>query len=1311
MIYLYWRIWLETKKRYRDLTTLFLVSGVGAAGPANRANRPPLPVMMPIARAVAGPKATVTNSNVTNQKQNSIPPPAITNQAIELNSAFKKTPLAIDYCDDNQGGRPCDQDKQDLKLQEKCTTDFAILDSSQLRLPKSSEEIESEHEILDCPVGARNIPSSQTFKSAGQIQELTSSSEIALKADGLDNVDLMRLQDTRSNLCDLRMAQVSKTKTESAMKLCKCSCCSRTIRKRVKCKKSHRSNLCDSVGRCNLLSCDCIKCHNLKFDNVGCHECCLAIQSTNEESMGATGNQESDSRDSKTSHEVGARILRQPARGATRLRPEHPHHHDRHHHHHHHHKHAHHHQCHARQCHRPDTRQQMQLGQQYHCHSHNHSHHHHHHNYHHHHGHNHRHHQHHRVHQSESSYQASAEPQALEGARLNGSDGVSKIDRGVGKSKLSMLASGCHALVSTNNKSLSSSLIMHRVHPKSSSTSTPVNQEELQVTYRETASAMNLDPSSQHEMQATMEHISLSWNPLPECDPNKLPTHSSPQQLSSPRPESQSEKDYETRIVSFQNRFRFETDDPNLSSSLVNVVHASSSDAHMRQNAARSLNINHEPSMAPRAKKGPNMTNCRQCLKSLTGSESRSCCHRSCYPKSQKASSCCSRSLIFDDETCHYCNSNQEYKCNENLSNSRPKIQSNESRHQQACCSRLATYRSTSRHRIDDVNKMKAEPREASDRKPDEVGLGKIETDAGGAHKMTRDELKMVPIFSALDRSDVSLDECATSTAPGYQLIETDPDRRQQAPRASGTVGPSIWHSEASAVAVPNLGAKMIQTDDRGLAGGNREEKAGGDIIKSSSMSFKDESQDFVCNAKGGISSSGAKMKRLSQKLTFSDILMERSVSLADESSTATATSSQDGQNHHHHRRHHRRHHHHHYHHYHHLDQAQSRPPKLSRNHSGNSNSNHNNDKQPRGVSTNGMGRKNDNWEHGNIQSCATNLQADSYNGKVGALSGFDQENVQTYGGSQDRHQTNWFKRLLCPPIEPNVSSKTNSKSWDRTTNERQHEAACSTPSDSLGHRHPFSVARHLTGARTGTQTPTPRATTPEQPLSSLRQSFSDLWSSCTAVISYLQSDTRRSASSSNDSTSSQKNASISHEDEKYIEGIQQQSNPNSALRQSSNETTSGTSKPSYSSHHPIQPKSERKAAKTLSTLLLVFIVTWLPYNVLVLIKTLSGGEDQVPEKIWNFSYYLCYINSTINPLCYALCNAQFRRTYMRILKCRLSAEHNSTRRLVPLQSSTTWSKDLRLVPDSQHNQTTGTVPQVSTLAKGRKQRHSRPQR
>uniref|UniRef100_T1K660 G-protein coupled receptors family 1 profile domain-containing protein n=1 Tax=Tetranychus urticae TaxID=32264 RepID=T1K660_TETUR len=109
------------------------------------------------------------------------------------------------------------------------------------------------------------------------------------------------------------------------------------------------------------------------------------------------------------------------------------------------------------------------------------------------------------------------------------------------------------------------------------------------------------------------------------------------------------------------------------------------------------------------------------------------------------------------------------------------------------------------------------------------------------------------------------------------------------------------------------------------------------------------------------------------------------------------------------------------------------------------------------------------------------------------------------------------------------------------------------------------------------------------------------------------------------------------------------------------------TSNPSGTSIHPQQPKSERKAAKTLSAILLAFAITWTPYNVLVLINSLSGrsddGEKIVPKSLWDFCYYLCYINSTINPLCYALCNATFRRTYIRILKCKWSSKKNKQHR------------------------------------------------
>lgn len=83
------------------------------------------------------------------------------------------------------------------------------------------------------------------------------------------------------------------------------------------------------------------------------------------------------------------------------------------------------------------------------------------------------------------------------------------------------------------------------------------------------------------------------------------------------------------------------------------------------------------------------------------------------------------------------------------------------------------------------------------------------------------------------------------------------------------------------------------------------------------------------------------------------------------------------------------------------------------------------------------------------------------------------------------------------------------------------------------------------------------------------------------------------------------------------------------------------------------EKKQETKAAKTLSAILLSFIITWTPYNILVLLKPLTACAKCIPQELWDFFYALCYINSTINPVCYALCNASFRRTYVRILTCK----------------------------------------------------------
>ena len=89
----------------------------------------------------------------------------------------------------------------------------------------------------------------------------------------------------------------------------------------------------------------------------------------------------------------------------------------------------------------------------------------------------------------------------------------------------------------------------------------------------------------------------------------------------------------------------------------------------------------------------------------------------------------------------------------------------------------------------------------------------------------------------------------------------------------------------------------------------------------------------------------------------------------------------------------------------------------------------------------------------------------------------------------------------------------------------------------------------------------------------------------------------------------------------------------------------------------------DKKAARVLSLIAAAFIVTWTPYNVLVILQAFGLS---VNSHVWTFFYWLCYLNSTLNPVCYGVANETFRSTFVSILTCGKSSSRYS-RNLVPM--------------------------------------------
>ncbi|NWV76664.1 HRH1 protein, partial [Dasyornis broadbenti] len=94
--------------------------------------------------------------------------------------------------------------------------------------------------------------------------------------------------------------------------------------------------------------------------------------------------------------------------------------------------------------------------------------------------------------------------------------------------------------------------------------------------------------------------------------------------------------------------------------------------------------------------------------------------------------------------------------------------------------------------------------------------------------------------------------------------------------------------------------------------------------------------------------------------------------------------------------------------------------------------------------------------------------------------------------------------------------------------------------------------------------------------------------------------------------------------------------------------TWQGLHSHSRRSIHRLHGNRERKAARQLGVIMAAFMLCWIPYFMLFMVITFHDREWL--SELHRVTIWLGYVNSTLNPFLYPLCNQNFKKTFKKIL-------------------------------------------------------------
>ncbi|XP_073406907.1 histamine H3 receptor-like [Dendrobates tinctorius] len=82
---------------------------------------------------------------------------------------------------------------------------------------------------------------------------------------------------------------------------------------------------------------------------------------------------------------------------------------------------------------------------------------------------------------------------------------------------------------------------------------------------------------------------------------------------------------------------------------------------------------------------------------------------------------------------------------------------------------------------------------------------------------------------------------------------------------------------------------------------------------------------------------------------------------------------------------------------------------------------------------------------------------------------------------------------------------------------------------------------------------------------------------------------------------------------------------------------------------HIIKLSHDKKIAKSLFILVCVFCICWAPYSLLMTIR--AACHDYCIASYWyEITFWLLWINSSINPILYPLCHSSFRSAFIKVI-------------------------------------------------------------